>query len=99
MVGKSQKLRGARSAVRFPATPAIPEQCELLVVGHCPGVKQSNRAVQGAFENSKDIVVYLFAALIKQKIHMKFGKCIVSILYFIACFVKNTYEMQNVKCV
>ncbi len=37
-----------------------------------------------------------FAALIKHKIHIKCEKCIVSVLYFVACFAKNTREMRKV---
>ncbi len=49
-------------------------------------------------EKSKDFVVYFFAALIKHEIRMKYGKCIVSILYFVVCFVKTFAKYpQNAK--
>ncbi len=54
---------------------------------------------QHLHENSKDFVVCFFAVLVKHEIRMKCGKCIVSVSYFIVCFVKNTLEMQNAKSV
>ncbi len=39
-------------------------------------------------KNSKDFVVYFFAALIKREIRMKCKKCMVSVLYFMMCFAK-----------
>ncbi len=47
-------------------------------------------------KNSEDFVVYFFAALIKHEIRMKCEKCIVSVSYFVVCFVKNTLEMRKV---
>ncbi len=49
-------------------------------------------------EKSKDFVVYSFAALIKHKIHMKYEKCIASVLYFVVC-CENICKMCNTKSV
>ncbi len=46
--------------------------------------------------NSKDFVVYFFAALIKHEIRLKYEKCIESVSYFVVCFAKNTNEMRKV---
>ncbi len=40
-------------------------------------------------QKSKDFVVYFFTALIKHKIRIKCEKCIVSVSYFVVCFVKT----------
>ncbi len=37
----------------------------------------------------KDFVVYIFAALIKHEIRMKYEKCIASVLYFVEYFAKT----------
>ncbi len=50
----------------------------------------------GIHAKTKDFVVYFFAALIKHKICMKCEKCIVSVSYFVVCFVKNTRKMRKV---
>ncbi len=34
-------------------------------------------------------MVYIFPALIKHEIRMKFEKCIVSVSYFVVCFAKT----------
>ncbi len=44
-------------------------------------------------EKSKDFVVYFLTALIKQEIHMKCEKCIVSVSYFVVCFAKTLAKM------
>ncbi len=51
-----------------------------------------------ACENSKDFVVYFFAALIKHKIHLECEKCIVSVSHFVACFAKTFAKyLRNAK--
>ncbi len=53
---------------------------------------------QHSHENSKDFVVYFFAALIKTEICLKCEKCIVSGSHFEVCFVKTFAKYpQNVK--
>ncbi len=46
-------------------------------------------------KNSKDFVIYFFAALIKHEIRMKYEKCIVSVLCFVVFREKHA---QNAKC-
>ncbi len=46
-------------------------------------------------ENSKDFVVYFFAALMKHGICLKCEKCTVSVSYFVV-FRKNIREIRNV---
>ncbi len=50
-------------------------------------------------EKSKHFVVYLFAALIKHEIHMKYEKCIVSVSYFVMCFVEYPWNAKFKKCI
>ncbi len=40
-------------------------------------------------EKSKNVVVYFFAAVIKNEMCMKYEKCIVSVSYFAVCLVKT----------
>ncbi len=47
-------------------------------------------------KKSKDFVVYFFAALIKHEIRMKCEKCIMSVMYSVVCFAKNTRKMRKV---
>ncbi len=46
-------------------------------------------------ENSKDFVVYFFAALIKHEIRMKWETCIASVSYFVACFAKTFAKYEK----
>ncbi len=55
-----------------------------------------SRECRHSCKNWKDFVVYFFAALIKHEIRVKCEKCIVSVSYFVMCFVKNTRKMQKV---
>ncbi len=50
-------------------------------------------------ENSKDFVVYFFAALIKHEIRMKCGKCIMSVSYFIVFRKKHSWNAKCEKCI
>ncbi len=46
-------------------------------------------------ENSKDLVVYFFAALIKHEICMKCEKCIESVSYFMISKMRKVYSRPN----
>ncbi len=60
-------------------------------------VHSSSHQGQHSHENSKDFVVYFFTALIKHEICMIYKKCIVSVSYFMACFMKTFAKYE--KCI
>ncbi len=51
---------------------------------------------QHSREKSKIFMVYFFTTLIKHKICKIYEKCIVSVLYFMGCFMKNTSKTRKV---